>query len=318
MSSKLITHDSTSDESSSYVIINDNDYNTKVKKSQSLQSFKKHHKDSFSYDSSSSSNDTSLNISHSTSKRKPSSRNPKKEAQFPTMNSKILFKYFKITLTITIVILILVQAIYNFFIYKNKISINTLSEIDVQDMFRSEINEKIITFDQKHFLNRTWLILLNKTQPTPEELEQKQVQNENNQIYNEEFNSFLATINRVYNESNIPLHFCPKIPEYLEGHLDSELILKRANLSKLVQFYDGKNKNKTIQMNKEKISKSKNKFVAYQELFYLNGTEFAANESGSENWLLWNSNNMTGLLNLSKNFFGDDGERVEIGKNKII
>jgi hypothetical protein len=106
------------------------------------------------------------------------------------------------------------------------------------------------------------------------------------------------------------------VPDTLKGFLNSTIILKNANLSNLVQFYDEKNKNKTLAQNKELIEKSKDKKAVFRDLFYLNGTEYKKNDSSipEENWLLWNSNNMSGLLNMSRSFFGEDGHRVELGK----
>lgn len=312
MDSKQTLHDSTSDESSSYVIINDTEYGTaKMKKSHSLHSFKKN--SSFAYDSSAScsSNETKSNANTSSSSLLKRKSRHKRDSQQRSSNSTNMFKYLKITFTLIVIALILIQAVYNFLIYKNKISISSISELGVESVFKSE-ETQVLTFDREHYFNRSLLFILNKTQLTPHELEKKKIKEENNRIFFDEFKSVLTTLDRVYDESSIPVHYCPKVPEKLEGHLDSSAILKQANLSSLVQFYDAKSKNKTIQANKEKIEKSKNKHIVYHDLFYLNGTDFIRNDT-SDNWLLWNTNNMSGLLNMSRSFFGSDGERVELG-----
>ena len=41
--------------------------------------------------------------------------------------------------------------------------------------------------------------------------------------------------------------------------------------------------------------------------------EYQKKDLNSEDWLLWNTNNMTGLLNMSKDFLGSDGQRIELG-----
>jgi hypothetical protein len=156
---------------------------------------------------------------------------------------------------------------------------------------------------------------MNETELSPVQLEQKQMYLENNQVYEDEMYLIKNTINQVYINIEIPNQYCLKVPNTLQGYLDSDKILAHANMSTLVQFYDDKNKNKTLEQNKDFIKNSKNKKIASRDLFYLNGTEYTKNDSNTnyEDWLLWNTNNMTGLLNMSNEFFGSNGQRIELG-----
>ena len=144
------------------------------------------------------------------------------------------------------------------------------------------------------------------------------ITNENNQIYEDELTAFKLIISETFLQADIPIQHCNKVPHTLQGHLDSNLILKQANLSNLIQFYDVKNKIKTLEQNKQRLDKvdnKKEKQIIFHDLFYLNGSEYIRNDSNTngEDWLLWNTNNMTGLLNLSSSYFGYDGQRVELG-----
>ena len=77
-------------------------------------------------------------------------------------------------------------------------------------------------------------------------------------------------------------------------------------------------------MNSKYLKVDKYKYkngVIVRDLDILNSTTtkryiYKKNDSSmpEENWLLWNSNNMSGLLNMSQSFFGEDGNRVELGK----
>lgn len=97
-------------------------------------------------------------------------------------------------------------------------------------------------------------------------------------------------IDRVYTENSF-FQVCPRIPKYLKGHLNSTMILEKANLSNLVEFYSDKiNSTKGKYVNKN-IDKNKN--IGY--------------------WTLWNSKNMS-LLNVTNSYFGEDGHRIQPGK----
>ena len=88
---------------------------------------------------------------------------------------------------------------------------------------------------------------------------------------------------------NSYLDICPQIPQ-LEGHLDSNQILKQANLSNLVEFYSDKIKTATGKYVNSNIDKNKN--IDY--------------------WTLWNSGNIS-LLNVTNSYYGQDGHRIQPG-----
>ena len=183
--------------------------------------------------------------------------------------------------------------------------------VDINRELPSNPKDNILFFQkiQPITLNLTLKVIF-------EQLELDKVKHKNEMLYQNELSAIKNTINLVYLKEEIPNQFCKRVPDTLKGFLNSTIILKNANLSNLVQFYDEKNKNKTLTQNKELIEKSKDKKAFIRDLFYLNGTEYKKNDSSipEENWLLWNSNNMSGLLNMSQSFFGEDGHRVELGK----
>jgi hypothetical protein len=242
---------------------------------------------------------------------------PQKQMSQCRLNS--LFKLLRSIFLIAIVVLIVFQAFYNFFVFKNKITVNSIGRIGVDKLFQSSLDEDIAFFERIRPIatNQSRYIPFNETiQLTPEQIEFKRIKDENEKLYENQMFAFKNTINQVYLITEIPNQFCKRVPDTLKGYLNSTVILNNANLSNLVQFYDEKNKNKTLEQNKERIEKSKDKKAVFRDLFYLNGTEYKKNDSSmpEENWLLWNSNNMSGLLNMSQSFFGEDGNRVELGK----
>lgn len=295
METQLI-NESTSDESSSIYLFNKKN---QIKRSQSLKSFK--------LDSTRS----SVSLSGDESNRRRSNVKVKQKASN-------LFKYLKLTFTIIIVLLIVFQLFYNFFVYKNQLDFGYISQLGVEKLFQSNLHGDILVIDKANYFNRTLLINLNRTTLSPEEFQKKLITNENNQIYEDELTAFKLIISETFLQADIPIQHCNKVPHTLQGHLDSNLILKQANLSNLIQFYDVKNKIKTLEQNKQRLDKvdnKKEKQIIFHDLFYLNGSEYIRNDSNTngEDWLLWNTNNMTGLLNLSSSYFGYDGQRVELG-----
>jgi hypothetical protein len=269
-------------------------------------------RDSTSDDSSSSSSNKINSFNKKSNKNRKYYNNNNNNKQKTSYNFNLL-KYIKIICTIGIFLLIFFQFFYNFSIYKNKISIHSITNLHVDKLFESKLNENAHII--KLYANKTFYLPMNETELSPVQLEQKQMYLENNQVYEDEMYLIKNTINQVYINIEIPNQYCLKVPNTLQGYLDSDKILAHANMSTLVQFYDDKNKNKTLEQNKDFIKNSKNKKIASRDLFYLNGTEYTKNDSNTnyENWLLWNTNNMTGLLNMSNEFFGSNGQRIELG-----
>ncbi len=110
-------------------------------------------------------------------------------------------------------------------------------------------------------------------------------------------NSFI----NLFLENNIIYQACPSVPDTLKGFLNSSQMLQQANLTDLVEFYDTVNKTK-------QQSNAKGKNVAQEK--YIN--KKIDKEKTPEFWQLWNSNDIT-LLNVSRDYYGHDGMRIELG-----
>ena len=139
---------------------------------------------------------------------------------------------------------------------------------------------------------------------------------DNDQMTSDHLSAVKNILIKTFLKEEILIDYCKKIPEGLQGHLNSTQILKEANLSNLIQFYDAENRIKAIEQNKHKliefkVQKDRDNFL--RDLFYLKVDEYQKKDLNSEDWLLWNTNNMTGLLNMSKDFLGSDGQRIELG-----
>ncbi len=138
------------------------------------------------------------------------------------------------------------------------------------------------------------------------QLELNRIKYKNEQFFENEMFAFKNAINQAYLKTEIKYEFCKRIPDTLKGYLNSTVILNNANLSNLVKFYDKyKYKNGVIVRDLDILNSTTTKRYIYKK-----------NDSSMPevNWLLWNSNNMSGLLNMSQSFFGEDGNRVELGK----
>ena len=128
--------------------------------------------------------------------------------------------------------------------------------------------------------------------------------------------------------------------------MDANHILKDANLSDLVQFYDN-NTIKYVWLHSDTNTNKSNSAskiqrmevncsdvfikIGNQSSRLCEGSNMTGNDANTVNslevakpderfeindeyWNLWNSNNLN-MLNFSKNYYGHDGARVELGIN---
>ena len=224
----------------------------------------------------------------------------KKSNQKQLIEEKIIkkkcyhLKFFKIYLKYIFLILSLFLfsvQLFNYFIrieYKKSFSFFILDQE----------NKNLIYYNEKILINNFYL----KKNTNIDHLNSSKLRYDSNDIFFDELSSIKTSLNKAYVSVDIQFQNCPLISDKLLGYLDSSLILKQANLSSLIEFYDSKKTNSTT--NKAKKN----------DLFYLNDLEFSnfSMNMSKDDWLLWNSNNMS-LINMSSEFYGEDGYRVRTG-----
>ncbi len=123
-----------------------------------------------------------------------------------------------------------------------------------------------------------------------------------NKVYSEEMSRIQSAFKKLFLDNQIVYQTCPRVPNTLKGILNSTQVLQDAKLSNLVEFYN------TINVNSPK-PKRKHEKEAKPEI-YVN--KMIDKEKTREFWDLWNSNDIK-LLNVSKDYYGHDGNRIEIG-----
>lgn len=104
---------------------------------------------------------------------------------------------------------------------------------------------------------------------------------------------------------------CPRVPDTLQGYLNSTAVLHEANLTNLVEFYGSIDKKTTKQFKFKRAGKNP------QTTTEKYTKKFIDKERTNEFWQLWNSNNM-GLINDTKELYGHDGSNIELGNINFI
>lgn len=116
--------------------------------------------------------------------------------------------------------------------------------------------------------------------------------------FSKEYSNIVQVLDEVYAEKHIPYKKCPLVPDTLQGFLNTTAILAKANLTNLVEFYD------TGSKTTKQSQKSKN-----PEQYFNKAID---PKKSKVFWDLWNSNDMS-LLNVSREYYGHDGGRIEPG-----
>jgi hypothetical protein len=117
------------------------------------------------------------------------------------------------------------------------------------------------------------------------------------------YSSVIKSIN-FNNQTNLTLQICSDLPDTLEGELDVIKIIESFNLSTLIKLHE-----------KNSYDLLKNRYKGNIEIFYLDVKNRDAKNKHprfDEFWELWHTNSIA-LLNISNEYLGTDGKRVELG-----